>query len=168
MTDFFIVGQAVMNNTVKQNGKPKNKKQILVVDDHAVVREGLRLLIEQQEDLEVCALAENFEQAMEYINQGNCDLVIIDISLRGQNGLTLTEEIKSRKPHLPVLILTMHDEELYIKRAFRAGAKGYVTKNEATDSVISAIRLMLQGRDYISDSIAQKFLRKIHSNNTDR
>ncbi|MBN1796841.1 MAG: response regulator transcription factor [Sedimentisphaerales bacterium] len=156
-----------MGSVVKQNEKTKNKKRILIVDDHAVVREGLKLLIEQQNDLEVCALAEDSEQAMEYLNQGDYDLVIVDISLNGQSGLKLTEEIKSRKPYLPILVLTMHDEEFYVKRAFRAGAKGYVTKNEAAATVISAIRMMLHGHDYISDSMAQKYLRKIHGNDID-
>ena len=141
---------------------PKTKKHILIVDDHSVIREGLKLLIGQEADLEVSALAQDATEAMECINQGDIDLAVVDISLNGQSGLKLTEEIKSSKPHLPVLILTMHDEELYAKRAFRAGAKGYVTKNEATDTIISAMRMMLQGHDYISDSMAQKFLRKIH------
>jgi DNA-binding NarL/FixJ family response regulator len=146
----------VLANEVKKKG------HILIVDDHSVVREGLKLLIDHEEDLEVSALAGDAIEAIAKVEDGGIDLAIVDISLNGQSGLKLTEDIKKLNPDLPVLILTMHDEELYAKRAFRAGAKGFVTKNEATDTVISAIRMMLKGHDYISDYMAQKFLRKIH------
>jgi len=152
-----------MNQNIDQIQNKQRKNQVLVVDDHAVVREGLAMLINSEDDLEVCASAENAEQALEEITKGNVDVAVVDISLDGMSGLQLTELIKTRNPHLPVLILTMHDEELYAKRAFRAGAKGFVTKHEASETVITAIRMMLAGRDYISDSITQKFLRKLHS-----
>lgn len=139
------------------------KHQILIVDDHAIVREGLSLLINQEKDLEVCAVAENADEALAQIEKGNIDVAVVDISLGGMSGLQLTEMIKNRNPHLPVLILTMHDEEMYAKRAFRAGAKGFVTKHEASETVVTAIRMMLAGRDYISDTITQKVLRKLHS-----
>ncbi len=143
--------------------QPANKKRrILVVDDHAIVREGLTLLINQEQDLEVCATAENASDALELIKKNNIDLAVVDISLNGTSGLQLTERMKSFNPHLPVLILTMHDEELYAKRAFRAGAKGFVTKHEASQTIITAIRMMLAGHSYVSDSMTQKFLKKIH------
>jgi len=156
-----------MNSNTKQENKQQPPKHILIVDDHAVVREGLKLLIEQEPGLEVSALAKDSAQALEHIKNCNIDLAVVDISLNGESGLTLTKEIKSRYPHLPVLILTMHDGELYAKRAFRAGAKGFVTKHEATDTIIAAIGLMLKGQDYVSDAMAQKFLRKIHGNDID-
>lgn len=90
-------------------------------------------------------------------------MAIVDISLEGMNGIQLTEKIKSKHMHLPVLILTMHDEALYAKRAFRAGAEGYITKHEAAETIITAIRLMLTGKDYISESMTQKFLKKLNS-----
>lgn len=141
---------------------PAEKCRILVVDDHAIVREGLALLINQEKDLEVTAEAGSIEQALEKLDQGNIDLAIVDISLNGVSGLLLTEKIKAFNPHLPVLILTMHDEELYAKRAFQAGARGFVTKHEASQTIITAIRMMLTGRDYVSDAITQKFLKKLH------
>jgi DNA-binding NarL/FixJ family response regulator len=147
--------------------KPANKKsRILVVDDHAIVRDGLTLLINQEQDLEVCATAANAEDALKLIEKDNFDLAVVDISLNGTSGLHLTERMKSYNPHLPVLILTMHDEEFYAKRAFRAGARGFVTKHEASQTIITAIRMMLAGQNYVSDSMTQKFLKKIHGDDT--
>jgi len=140
----------------------KRKRGILIVDDHAVVRQGLTLLINQEPDLVVCAEAENATQALETIEKQQVDLAIIDISLDGPNGIQLMERIKSKHPNLPVLVLTMHDEELYVKRAFQAGAKGYVTKHEAAETLITAIHLILSGKDYISETMKQKFLKKLH------
>jgi len=140
----------------------KRKSRILIVDDHAVVRQGLTLLINQEPDLVVCAEAENAAQALETIEKQQVDLAIIDISLEGPNGIQLTERIKSKHPNLPVLVLTMHDEEIYVKRAFQAGAKGYVTKHEAAETLITAIHLMLSGKDYISETMKQKLLKKLY------
>ena len=151
----------VMEQPVRQQGK---QKKVLIVDDHAVVREGLRLLIEQENDLQVSATTETAEEALEAIDNNEIDIAVVDISLNGTSGLQLTERIKTKRPHLPVLILTMHDEELYVKRAFRAGARGFVTKHEASETIITAIRMMLKGRNYMSDSMTQKFLKKLHSN----
>jgi len=153
-----------MEDNMDRTHHKKCKKNVLIVDDHAVVREGLRLLIEQEDDLKVCASAETAEQALHAIENGNIDMAVVDISLNGTSGLQLTEKIKSKNPHMPVLILTMHDEELYAKRAFRAGARGFVTKHEASETIITAIRMMLNGKNYMSDSMTQKFLKKIHGN----
>jgi DNA-binding NarL/FixJ family response regulator len=146
-----------------EENQDKRKSRILIVDDHTVVRQGLILLINQEPDLVVCAEAENAGQALEAIEKQQIDLAIIDISLDGPNGIQLTERIKSQYSHLPVLVLTMHDEELYVKRAFQAGAKGYITKHEAAETIITAIRLMLSGKDYISETMRQKFLKKLNS-----
>jgi DNA-binding NarL/FixJ family response regulator len=151
-----------MEHQSGQTQAANKKRRILVVDDHAIVREGLSLLINQEQDLEVCATAANADDALELIKKNNIDLAIVDISLNGTSGLQLTERMKSYNPHLPVLILTMHDEEIYAKRAFRAGAKGFVTKHEASETIITAIRLMLAGQNYVSDSMTQRFLKKIH------
>lgn len=147
----------------REENQDKNKSRILIVDDHTVVRQGLMLLVNQEPDLVVCDEAENASQALEAIEKQPVDLAIVDISLEGPNGIQLTERIKSRHPHLPVLVLTMHDEELYVKRAFQAGAKGYITKHEAAETIITAIRLMLSGKDYISETMKQKFLKKLNS-----
>ena len=120
-------------------------------------------MINQEPDLVVCAEAENAAEALKVVEEKQVDLAIIDISLDGTNGIQLTERIKSQYPNMPVLVLTMHDEALYVKRAFQAGAKGYVTKHEAADTIITAIRLMLSGKDYISETMTQKFLKKLNS-----
>jgi DNA-binding NarL/FixJ family response regulator len=151
-----------MDGRTGKNCAGQKKRQILIVDDHAVVREGLTLLINQEKDLEVCATAANADIALDAVKNNHVDLAVVDISLNGASGLQLTERIKAYDPHLPVLILTMHDEELYAKRAFRAGAGGFVTKHEASGTIITAIRMMLEGQNYVSDSMTQKFLKKIH------
>ena len=92
------------------------------------------------------------------IEERQVDLAVVDISLNRVNGIELTEKIKSQYPHLPVLILTMHDEAIYAKRAFEAGAEGYITKHEAAETIITAIRLMLAGKHFVSESMAQKIL----------
>jgi DNA-binding NarL/FixJ family response regulator len=147
----------------EQHNSIESKARILVVDDHAIVREGLAMLINQEPDLVACAKAENAEDALDVLETEQIDLAIVDISLEGRNGLQLTEQIKSRYPQLPVLILTMHDEAIYAKRAFQAGARGYLTKHEAAETIVAAIRLMLAGKDYISETMAQKLLRRIHA-----
>ncbi|MHC4259372.1 MAG: response regulator [Planctomycetota bacterium] len=152
-----------MNVKEEQYARDDNKTRILVVDDHAIVREGLTLLINQEPDLAVCAKAENADDALDCLETEEIDLAIVDISLEGRNGLQLTEQLKSRYPNLPVLILTMHDEALYAKRAFQAGAKGFITKHEAAETIVAAIRLMLGGKDYISETMTQKLLKRIHA-----
>ncbi|MBW8039951.1 MAG: response regulator transcription factor [Planctomycetes bacterium] len=142
-----------MNMSKEHHDKGKSKSRILIVDDHAVVRQGLTLLINQECDLVVCDEAENATDALEIIEKQQVDLAIVDISLDGTNGIQLTETIKSQHPHLPVLVLTMHDGALYAKRAFQAGAKGYITKHEAAETVITAIRLMLSGKEYINETM---------------
>jgi len=148
--------------TREQQNNSKSETRVLIVDDHSIVRKGLAQLINEEPDLVVCAEAENAGQALEAIERGRVDLAIVDISLEGVNGIQLTKRIKSQRPHLPVLILTMHDEALYARRAFQAGARGYVSKNEAAETIITAIRLVLSGKDYISEGMTQKFLKKLH------
>jgi len=145
-----------MNANNQQNGKTQGPVKILVVDDHAIVRKGLALLINQDNSLLVCAEAENADQALGILENQQIDLAIVDISLNGTNGIQLTEKIKSKYPDLPVLILTMHDEAIYAKLAFRAGAEGYVTKHEAAETIVSAIHMMLRNKNYVSESMAKK------------
>jgi len=141
-----------MNAKKELNSPDKNKVKILVVDDHAIVREGLIRLINQESDLMVCAQAENANQALDIIEKQQVDLAIVDISLEGISGLELTERMKLRRPDLIVLILSMHDELFYAKRAIRAGAAGYVSKQEAAEKIITAICQVLRGETYVSES----------------
>ena len=144
-----------MNEKKEQHKKSKSKTRILIVDDHPVVRKGLTLLINSESDLMVCAEAENAAQALEVLEEESIDIAVVDISLNGINGIQLTEKIKSKYPDLPVLILTIHDEAVYAKRALEAGAKGYVNKREAAETVIAAIRLVLSGKQYLKEQLSQ-------------
>ena len=132
----------------KEENQNIGKTRILIVDDHPVVRQGVTCLINMESDLVVCAEAENATQALEVLEKGTIDLAIVDVSLDGTNGIQLTEKIKSNCPGLPVLILTIHDERDYAERALEAGAKGYVNKREAAETIIAAIRLVLSGKQY--------------------
>lgn len=144
-----------MTNKKKEQVNSKDKTRILVVDDHPVVRKGLISLINSESDLMVCAEAENAAQALEVLEKESVDIAVVDISLNGINGIQLTEKIKSKYPDLPVLILTIHDEAVYAKRALEAGAKGYVNKREAAETVIAAIRLVLSGKQYLKEQMSQ-------------
>ncbi|MHC4244071.1 MAG: response regulator [Planctomycetota bacterium] len=135
-----------------QHGAGKNKIRIFVVDDHAIVRQGLIKLIETEFDLMVCSEAKNANQALEAMDRQEFDLAIVDISLEGINGIELTEIMKLRSPNMIVLILSMYDGLFYAQRALRAGASGYVAKYEAAEKIITAIRQVLSGKIYVSDS----------------
>jgi len=139
----------------------RSKHGVLIVDDHPVVRQGLALLINQEKDLEVRGYAEDAFQAMQVIKDIQPDVVIVDISLKDTSGMDLIKDMKIQYPNVPILILSMHDESLYAERALRAGAKGYIMKHEATERVITAIRRVLAGEIYVSDSMAAKMVTKL-------
>jgi len=136
------------------------KKRILVIDDHPIVRQGLSQLINQEDDLIVCGAAKDASSALEGIAGSHPDLLIVDISLEGPDGLDLLKTVRSQNPTLPVLILSMHDESLYAERALRAGARGYIMKQAATDGLLVAIRRILEGDIYVSDRIASRVLHR--------
>ena len=147
-----------MNEKKEPHEKSESKTRILMVDDHPVVRQGLIQLINHEPELVVSAEAENAAQALEVLEKESVDIAVVDISLNGTNGIQLTGIIKSKYPGLPVLILTIHDESLYAKRALEAGAKGYVNKCEAADTIITAIHSVLSGKQYISEKRAGNVL----------
>jgi DNA-binding NarL/FixJ family response regulator len=135
------------------------KKGIMVVDDHPIVRQGLALLINREPDLIVCGEAEEAMGALHVLASSHPDVLIVDISLTGPDGLDLLKTIRTSHPTLPVLILSMHDESIYAERALRAGANGYIMKQEATEKVLVAVRRILSGEIYVSDRIANKMLK---------
>ena len=142
-----------------QNHTACRKSRILVVDDHPIVRQGLALLINQEADLVVCGEAEEATGAMHVLASAKPDILIVDISLNGPDGIDLLKNIRNLHPTLPVLILSMHDESIYAERALRAGANGYIMKQEATEKVLVALRRILAGEIYVSDRIANKMLK---------
>jgi DNA-binding NarL/FixJ family response regulator len=134
------------------------KRRIFLVDDHPIVRQGLALLINREPDLAVCGDAEEAATALLRIEELKPDMAVIDISMSGPDGLDLLKNIRTRDPNLPVLILSMMDELMYAERALRAGASGYIMKQQATEKVLVAIRRILGGEIYVSERMANKML----------
>jgi DNA-binding NarL/FixJ family response regulator len=132
----------------------KNKaSRILLVDDHAVVRDGLAQLIQREDNLTICGEAASAEEALDVAMSLKPDLAIIDISLGGANGMELIKNLRVADPGVAILVLSMHDEMHYAERALRAGAKGYVMKRAARDRILEAIRTVLRGDIFVSDAI---------------
>jgi DNA-binding NarL/FixJ family response regulator len=140
--------------------KPREgqKKRILIVDDHPIVREGLTTIINEQTDLVVCGEAEDAQTALEAVGTLRPDLMIVDVSLKGINGIELVKLIQRRYEKIPILVLSMHDESLYVERVLRAGARGYVMKQEGTEKVVTAIHRILAGEVCVSDAMGKKLL----------
>lgn len=135
------------------------KFKVLIVDDHPIVRHGLAQLINQQIDMEVCDEAESSTEALEKIAQHKPDIAVIDISIKGISGIELTKQIRSESK-MPILVVSIHDESLYAERALRAGANGYLMKQEATDMLLSALRRILAGETHLSPNMGDRLLRK--------
>ena len=143
--------------------QPEDKRKIariLIVDDHPIVCEHLKALIDQQKDLKVCASVPDAAQAMQAIAAQSPDLAIVDLSLKGTHGLDLVKDMASRYPGLLVLVLSMHDESLFSDRVLAAGARGYITKQEATSRIMTAIRKVLEGGIYMSDRMTERILHR--------
>jgi len=143
-----------------KNPTTSSPKQILIVDDHPLFRKGLTQLIDSDGAFAVCGEAGNASEAMDAIRTLNPDLVIVDLSLPGANGIELIKNIRAEFQRLPVLVLSMHDESLYALRALRAGADGYVMKHEAMANVTEAIRELFNGRPYLSPAMAAQVITK--------
>jgi DNA-binding NarL/FixJ family response regulator len=141
-----------MPATSPEQGRPPNKT-ILIVDDHPMLRRGLASLIESEPGLAVCGEAASFCAALDAIRESPPDLVIVDIELDGSDGLDLVKSVKDRYPTIPALVLSMYDESAYAERSLRAGALGYVTKQQMDDTVLNAIRHLLRGETYMSERL---------------
>jgi len=135
-----------------------NKSKVFVVDDHPIVRQGLAQMINREPDLTVCGEAEEAAAALQAIIVQKPDVLIVDISLNGPDGLDLLKNIRARYPSMPVLILSMHDESIYAERALRAGANGYIMKHEAAEKVLVAVRQVLNREIYVSERVANRIL----------
>jgi DNA-binding NarL/FixJ family response regulator len=138
----------------------KAKTGIFLVDDHPLVREWLTNLIHQQPDLTVCGEAEAAREALQGIARVKPAVAIVDISLKGASGIELIKNLKALHPEIAVIVLSMHDEELYAERALRAGARGYIMKRETTKRIVAAIRQVLDGKLYVSERLAAVFAEK--------
>jgi DNA-binding NarL/FixJ family response regulator len=140
--------------------KPSSKKRIYLVDDHPMVRERLGQVINHEPDLIVCGECGGAPEAMRALQANPPDLVITDLTLKGSHGLELIKNLKAALPQLPILVVSMHDESLYAERVLRAGAKGYITKEQATTKVLVAIRAVLSGQVYVSEEIVARLLNR--------
>src|SRR5271170_140859 len=139
----------------------RTQAKVFLVDDHPLVREWLSQLIQREDDLAVCGEAEDTQEALLKIEEAKPDIVVADISLKNTHGLELVKDLQVRHPTLPVLVLSMHDESLYAERVLRAGAKGYITKQEATKKILLAIRRVLSGEIYISEKMSSRMVNKM-------
>jgi DNA-binding NarL/FixJ family response regulator len=137
------------------------KTRIFIVDDHPLLRRGLADLINREIDMVFCGEAEDSPTAMKLIGQIKPDLVIVDISLKGYNGIELIKNIKAFDPKIQVLVLSMHDESVYAMRVLKAGAKAYVMKQEVVDKVMEAVRRIRAGKVFVSERVASRMLDQV-------
>jgi DNA-binding NarL/FixJ family response regulator len=144
------------------------RKRILVVDDHAVVREGLVAQINREPDLLVCGEAGNARDALSLAEALRPDLVLADITLPGRNGLEFIRDLRAVQPALPVLVLSMHDPSLFAERVLRAGGRGYISKQQSGQRLLTAIRRVLLGQIYLSDEVSTRLLDSLSSKHPTR
>ena len=142
----------------------RKKIRVFLVDDHPIVRRGFQLLLGMEPDLMVCGEADSGPAALQKILALKPDAAIIDLTLKGGNGLELIKQVRAQLPELKLLVFTMRDEGIYAERALRAGADGYITKEEGTEKAIQAIRLLIQGKRYVSDKVAGKMMDNLVGN----
>lgn len=134
------------------------KTRILVVDDHPIVRQGLKLMIDKESDLEVCGEADGMARAMQLYFETDPQVIVADISLENGSGIELVKEMMSHNPELRILVCSMHEELLFAERALRAGAKGYINKEETPERMIAAIRRVASGKVYLSERMTERML----------
>jgi len=147
-----------MSEAVDQN---TNVVRIVIVDDHPMVRERLAEIINREADMKVCGEAEDRPNALEVIGRERPGLAIIDLTLKRSNGLDLIKDLRAMHPELRILVVSMQEENLYAERVIRAGAHGYITKQEATRKILEAIRLVLSGKVYLSDALSADMLSRM-------
>lgn len=143
------------------------QKQILVADDHAIFREGLKQVIGMTVDMTVVDEAVNSQELLNKIHSREYDMLILDISMPGRNGLDALVEVKNTRPKLPVLVMSMHPEEQYALRAFKSGASGYLTKGSPTHELIEALQKLSLGKKYVSAALAETLVSGLHDNKKD-
>jgi DNA-binding NarL/FixJ family response regulator len=152
-----------MGRAVETRRKGGKHTRILLVDDHPMVRERLAEILGREPDLQVCGEAEDRHEALAVVRTTRPDLVIVDLTLKSSDGLELIKDIHSRWPLLHMLVVSMHDESLYAERVIKAGARGYITKQEATRNILLAVRRVLAGNIYLNDRIAARILTRLTS-----
>jgi DNA-binding NarL/FixJ family response regulator len=144
------------------------KKKILIVEDHPVVIKGLSQVINKQEDLSVCGVASSANKALKLIRDLSPDMITVDITLKNSSGLELIKNLTAEFPKMPILVISMYDENIYAERTVKAGAKGYIMKEKLTKELIKAIRKVLSGKIYLSENMQNIFVDKSIKGNTDQ
>ncbi len=140
----------------------RNRSSVLIVDSHPVVRQGLSQIIDREKDIQICGEASTAEGALNFLGRIVPGLMTVDIALTGSGGLDLIKACKERYPSLPIIVISVYEESIYAERAIRAGARGYVMKNEPPHVILTAIRTVLEGRQYMSDNLKDKLLNKLY------
>jgi len=152
-----------MGNTALTTNAPPSLAQVLIVDDHPILRHGIAQLITRESDFTVCGEAGSYDEALQMLSSHEVDLMLVDLSLEGQSGLDLIRAVRERKPRVRCLVLTMHDERLHAERALRVGARGYLMKQEATRKIVTALRQVRDGKIYLSEAISSDLLERMAS-----
>jgi DNA-binding NarL/FixJ family response regulator len=147
---------------------PPTRHRVLVVDDHSIVRHGLSLLLQREADLDVCGEAGSFDEAVALVAEKKPDVVLVDITLKDRSGLDLIKELIAIHSGIRCLVLSMHDEAEYADRALRAGARGYVMKEDADEVVVEAIRHVLKGEIYVSPVMSTRLIHQLSQDKSDR
>lgn len=144
----------------------KTMNKVLIADDHAVVRRGLKQIITEEPEFEVVGEASNGQEVLDLVEEDGCDVVVLDITMPDKNGLTVLQEMKVKHPNLPVLILSMHPEDQFAIRALKLGASGYLTKESAPEELIGALKKVLHGGKYVSSTLAEQLVADIGDNSS--
>jgi DNA-binding NarL/FixJ family response regulator len=150
-----------MGSESETKGGKRRTRRILIIDDHPIVRHGIRRVLENEDDMAVCGEAETARAARSAIKELRPDGVIIDITLRQGDGMELVRDVRAQHSELPILVLSMHDEAIYAERMLSAGANGYIMKHAASEHFLEALRRVLEGRVYVSDPISNNMIQKL-------
>jgi|SRR5450631_904867 DNA-binding NarL/FixJ family response regulator len=157
-------GTAWMGTSTNQSGMNGSKcavRRVLIVDDHPIVRQGLRQIMEHEDDLTVCGEAETVQDAMSAVRELKPDVVVADLSLKQGDGIELVRDVRAHFPQLPILVLSMHDEVIYAERILSAGANGYIMKQAAGEQFLVSLRRVLDGGIYVSEAVGNSMIKKI-------
>lgn len=147
-----------MKQKPKDSAKASGKRRVLIIDDHVMMRDGVAEIIEHAEDLSVCGTASTANEGLDALNKLKPDLVLVDITLPGKNGIEFIKDARAMQPGLRVLVMSMHDESLYADRVLRAGGRGYIRKQEGGDKLIEAMRRVLRGEIAVSEKMTGRLL----------
>jgi DNA-binding NarL/FixJ family response regulator len=144
----------------------QKKSRILIIDDHVMVREGVAEIIKHEPDLDVCGTATTADEGIEAVRKLKPDLILVDITLPGKNGIEFIKDVRAMNPDLRILVMSMHDESLYVDRVLRAGGRGYIRKQEGGEKLIAALRRVVRGEIAVSEKMTGKLLEKFSGRKT--